>query len=263
MATFMEVLDTSIANVALPHIAGSLSASTDESAWVLSLLCGERGDPADQRVAGDAFWAQAILHDVRSAVRHQLTPVRIRDVAIDAGFLPRDAGPGRWWACSQRTGHFGRYISTAKTRDGIRYIRNGGGAERWSSVRRWADILRIISTGVWIFFINGPGRHRLADSHVPPGGRSATFEGDVRQGGEGGMNTVGLGLIAVGVGAGQVVLDKGQREDWFSSPFILWFPDYFDRRHYHGDFSGNIIYKNPIIDILDYSRTVIFPSPAS
>ena len=33
-ATFMEVLDTSVANVALPHIAGNLSASTDESTWV-------------------------------------------------------------------------------------------------------------------------------------------------------------------------------------------------------------------------------------
>jgi MFS family permease len=36
MATFMEVLDTSIANVALPHIAGNLSASVDESTWVLT-----------------------------------------------------------------------------------------------------------------------------------------------------------------------------------------------------------------------------------
>src|SRR5450631_3019626 len=36
LATFMEVLDTSIANVALPHIAGNLSAGTDESTWVLS-----------------------------------------------------------------------------------------------------------------------------------------------------------------------------------------------------------------------------------
>src|SRR5436305_8481245 len=36
MATFMEVLDTSIANVALPHIAGSLSATTDEATWVLT-----------------------------------------------------------------------------------------------------------------------------------------------------------------------------------------------------------------------------------
>src|SRR5712671_5061879 len=36
LATFMEVLDTSIANVALPHIAGSLGASQDESTWVLT-----------------------------------------------------------------------------------------------------------------------------------------------------------------------------------------------------------------------------------
>src|SRR6202011_2516304 len=36
LATFMEVLDTSIANVALPHIAGGLSASVDESTWVLT-----------------------------------------------------------------------------------------------------------------------------------------------------------------------------------------------------------------------------------
>ena len=36
LATFMEVLDTSIANVSLPHIAGSPSAGTDESTWVLT-----------------------------------------------------------------------------------------------------------------------------------------------------------------------------------------------------------------------------------
>src|ERR1700689_4095538 len=36
LATFMEVLDTSIANIALPHIAGTFGASTDESTWVLT-----------------------------------------------------------------------------------------------------------------------------------------------------------------------------------------------------------------------------------
>src|SRR5256885_14865526 len=36
LATFMEILDTSIANVALPHIAGNLSAGVDESTWVLT-----------------------------------------------------------------------------------------------------------------------------------------------------------------------------------------------------------------------------------
>src|ERR1700712_1572887 len=36
LATFMEVLDTSVANVALPHISGNLSATTDEATWVLT-----------------------------------------------------------------------------------------------------------------------------------------------------------------------------------------------------------------------------------
>ena len=36
LATFMEVLDTSVANVSLPHIAGNLSATTDEATWVLT-----------------------------------------------------------------------------------------------------------------------------------------------------------------------------------------------------------------------------------
>ena len=42
LATFMEVLDTSIANVALPHISGSLSASADESTWILTSLLLKR-----------------------------------------------------------------------------------------------------------------------------------------------------------------------------------------------------------------------------
>ena len=36
LATFMEVLDTSVANVALPHIAGTLGAGTEESTWILT-----------------------------------------------------------------------------------------------------------------------------------------------------------------------------------------------------------------------------------
>ena len=38
LAVFMEILDTTIVNVALPHIAGSLSSSYDESTWVLTLI---------------------------------------------------------------------------------------------------------------------------------------------------------------------------------------------------------------------------------
>ena len=56
MATFMEVLDTSIANVALPHIAGSLGATQEEATWVLtSYLVSSARDSANLRLAVDRF----------------------------------------------------------------------------------------------------------------------------------------------------------------------------------------------------------------
>ena len=56
LAMFMEVLDTSVANMSLPHIAGSLSASIDESTWVLTLLSGvERDHAAAGRLVLDSF----------------------------------------------------------------------------------------------------------------------------------------------------------------------------------------------------------------
>ena len=90
MATFMEVLDTSIANVALPHIAGSLSASTDESAWVLSsyLVANAVILPISAWLA-TRFGRTSALHDVRGAVRHQFSPCAdSRHRYRCAGFLP-------------------------------------------------------------------------------------------------------------------------------------------------------------------------------
>ena len=52
-ATFMEVLDTTVVNVSLPHIAGSLSATIDEATWVADLVSGrQRHHPAHDRMAG-------------------------------------------------------------------------------------------------------------------------------------------------------------------------------------------------------------------
>jgi DHA2 family multidrug resistance protein len=98
----------------------------------------------------------------------------------------------------------------------------------------------------WIFFINVPVAivsliltSRLVED--PP--HLAEMRSRA-----GSVDYVGLGLIAIGVGAGQVVLDKGQREDWFSSPLIVWLAVtsivcivsavFWEYRH-----------KNPVIDI--------------
>ena len=69
MATFMEVLDTSIANVSLPHIAGNLSVSQDESTWVLT--CYLVSNAVVLPISGwlsTPHRAQALLHDLRRAL---------------------------------------------------------------------------------------------------------------------------------------------------------------------------------------------------
>ena len=96
MATFMEVLDTSIANVALPHIAGILSASTDESAWVLSsyLVANAVILPISAwlatRFGRKRFYMTCVvLFGISSLLCGFATSL------VHAGFLPRDSGPGR------------------------------------------------------------------------------------------------------------------------------------------------------------------------
>ena len=85
LATFMEVLDTSIANVALPHIAGSLGASSDESTWVLTsyLVSNAIILPISAWLA-TRHGPQTLLHVLRRALR--------RSAASSAALRPA-------WAC--------------------------------------------------------------------------------------------------------------------------------------------------------------------
>jgi hypothetical protein len=75
LATFMEVLDTSIANVALPHIAGSLSR--DREHLGPDFLPGfQRHRSAAQRLDLFHHWTQAFLHELRGHLYRQLAAVR-------------------------------------------------------------------------------------------------------------------------------------------------------------------------------------------
>ena len=79
LATFMEVLDTSVANVALPHIAGNLSASIDEVHLGADVLPGcERHHPAAGRLVFHAVRAQAVLHGLCGPVHGELAALRPR-----------------------------------------------------------------------------------------------------------------------------------------------------------------------------------------
>jgi len=120
LATFMEVLDTSIANVSLPHIAGNLSVGVDERHLDLDVVSGvERHRAAGQRLAVDADRAQALLHDLRGAVHRQLVSVRAGAQPRHADLLPRLAGRRRRRAAAERAGDPRRHLPAAEARHGV------------------------------------------------------------------------------------------------------------------------------------------------
>ena len=78
MAAFIEVLDTSVANVALPYIAGGLGASYDDSTWVLtSYLAANAIVLTHQRMARGDDRPQAIFHDVACHFHGEFPALRL------------------------------------------------------------------------------------------------------------------------------------------------------------------------------------------
>ncbi len=125
IATFMEVLDTTIANVALRNIAGGLAVGPDEAAWVVTsylvanaiILCASSWLCAD-------IWTQALLYGLRRDLHDVLGALRLRDKSERAAALPRAAG-SRWrrhgagLAIDPR-----QFVSAGEARAGIRTLRD-------------------------------------------------------------------------------------------------------------------------------------------
>src|SRR5947208_10468324 len=89
-STFMEVLDTTVVNVSLPHIAGNLSASTDEATWTLTsylvanaiiLSGGERHNPSDDGLVGQYFWTEAPADGIGHGLHNSVILLWPRSVA--------------------------------------------------------------------------------------------------------------------------------------------------------------------------------------
>ena len=140
IATFMVVLDTSIANVALAHIAGSLSASYDEATWVRHQLPGRQcRDHPDQRLAGRCGRAQALLHVLGGAV-HACRRC-CADLAPTSAVSDRCAHPAGHWRRRPGAGraiHDGRHFSARQARRRLRGLWHGGDRRARSWGRRWA-----------------------------------------------------------------------------------------------------------------------------
>jgi len=133
LAAFMEVLDTSIANVALPYVAGDLASSNDESTWVLTsyLVSNAIVLPISGWLAGTFgrkrfFMICLFLFTVSSL---------LCGVASSLGLL---LFYRRWRSPAYGPGHSGRHVSAATKGHGVCALRNhgGGGAHYWPDAGR-------------------------------------------------------------------------------------------------------------------------------
>ncbi|HZU98302.1 MAG TPA: DHA2 family efflux MFS transporter permease subunit [Planctomycetota bacterium] len=222
LATFMEVLDTSIANVALPHIAGSLSAGIDESTWVLTsyLVANAIVLPISGWIASivgrKRFYMTCVALFTASSFACGLAPnlpalivFRILQGLGGGGLQPSEQSIlADTFAPEKRGMAFAFYGFAVVAAPVIGPTLGGWITDNYT----WR----------WIFYINVPvGILSIAMTHMivqdPP---HLAIERERRRREGWGVDWVGLSLIALGLGALQIMLDKGNREDWFASDLI-------------------------------------------
>ncbi len=219
LATFMEVLDTSVANVALPHIAGSLSAGQDESTWVLTsyLVSNAIILPMSgwfsQLIGRKRFYMSCVALFTISSFLCGLAPnlsmliiFRVLQGIGGGGLQPSEqAILADTFEPRKRGMAFAVYGMAVVLAPAIGPTLGGWITDNFN----WR----------WIFFINIPvGIISLLLTNMlisdPPYMKQQKRTGFR-------VDYIGLGLLALGLGAMQVVLDKGQRDDWFGSNFII------------------------------------------
>jgi DHA2 family multidrug resistance protein len=223
MATFMEVLDTSIANVSLPHIRGDLSATMDESTWVLTsylvstaIVLPLSGWLSTLMGRKNFYMLSVLLFTLSSALcgmatsLGQLVFFRILQGIGGGGLQPSeqailvDTFPPAKRGMAMAV--YGMAILVAPI---LGPTLGGWITDNYS----WR----------WIFYINVPvGILSLFLSNLvvedPPylKAQRAALRGRPFQ-----VDYLGLSLLALGLAALEIVLDKGQQEDWFDSSFIV------------------------------------------
>src|SRR5260221_4792172 len=218
LAAFMEVLDTSIANVALPHIAGNLGASNDESTWVLTsyLVSNAIVLPISGWLVAwlgrKRFFLTCIVFFTISSFFCGIAPslgmlllFRVLQGAFGGGLQPMtQAILADTFPPEKRGLAFALYGITIICAPAIGPTLGGWITDNYS----WR----------WIFYINIPvgilALLLVSQLVQDPPNLSRLKAGMAR------FDYIGFGLLAVGVGALQVALDKGQEDDWFGSHFI-------------------------------------------
>jgi DHA2 family multidrug resistance protein len=224
MGTFMEVLDTSIANVALPHIAGSLSASQDESTWVLTsylvanaIILPISGWISSVMGRKNFYLFSVVLFTVFSAccglapTLGMLVVFRVLQGLAGGGLQPSvqailaDAFPGE-----KRGMAMAVYTIAILCAPVLGPTLGGWITDNYS----WR----------WIFYINIPvgilcaffTRMVLVDPAI------LTAKRLLQKGKKLQIDMGGLALLSLGLASLEIVLDRGQELDWLGSTFIAW-----------------------------------------
>ncbi len=215
IATFMEVLDTTITNVSLTHIAGALGADQDQSTWVLTSylvsngiilpLSGWLSDRMGQKkffllcIAGFTF---ASFMCGAATSLGMLIFFRLLQGLAGGGLQPtQQAIILDLFPPEKRGAVFGITGITLILAPIIGPTLGGWITDNFD----WR----------WIFFTNipvGVALFMLISTLLPESRRDPSAKK---------IDYLGMGLLAIGLGALQIVLDKGQEDDWFASPFIL------------------------------------------
>src|SRR5271169_2970861 len=244
LAVFMEVLDTSIANIALPHIAGSLSATPDEATWVLTSY----------------LVSNAIILPMTGWLGNYFGRKRVL-ISCIVMFTFASALCGMAWSLPT--------LVIARVLQGF-----GGGAmvpiaqaimlESFPPQKRGAA-MAVFAQGVvvapilgpviggwitdsyswrWIFYINLPvgilaalmAKWVVED---PP---------YIKRDKKAEIDFIGFGLLAVWLATMQIVLDKGQEADWFGADWIRWFT-LISIAAFAGFIAWEFSVKDPLVDL--------------
>jgi DHA2 family multidrug resistance protein len=218
-ATFMEILDTSVANVSLPHIAGNLSVTTEESTWVLTSYL-----VSNAIVLPITGWLGLLFG------RRRLLTICISlftFASVLCGFAPNL--PFLIFARVLQGIGGGALIpvSQAVLLESFPFEKRGVAMATFGMGVVVAPILGPTLGGWitdnyswrWIFYINVPVgvfAALMVQAFVedPPYIKNAKVER---------IDLAGFTLLAVWLGTLQVVLDKGEQDDWFGALWIRWF----------------------------------------
>jgi len=213
--TFMEVLDTTVVNVSLPHIAGSLSVTPEEATWALTSYL-----VANATILPITGWLASFFGRKRLLM---FAVVGFTVSSFMCGFAPNLAWLVIFRIIQGLTGGVLQPVSQAVMLEAFPPAQRGKAMGFWGLGIVVAPMLGPVLGGWltdnyswrWVFYINIPvGIASIIMTKLfifdPPYLRRATNK----------VDTWGIGMLAVGIGALQILLDKGQQEDWFSSNWI-------------------------------------------